>query len=109
MRKLIINVMSIAVLTSAVSACSTIASSTNMLTDQRIKAETSGALGMEPSDITIVHRRTEGPNTYVNLLASNKQEYTCVIDGGDLLTLGMTNAPQCSKKGDPVPANRLSR
>jgi hypothetical protein len=109
MHKLINQIIVIAVLTSSASGCSTIASSTNMLTDQRIKAETSGALGLEPAQVTILKRRTEGTSTYVNLLASNNQEYTCVIDGGDLLTMGMTNAPQCSKKGDPIPVNRLSR
>lgn len=93
------------VLTLAVAGCSTIASSTNMLTDEKIKSQSAGALGYEPSELSIVSRRTEGTNTYVNLMAADKKEFTCVINGGNFLSMGMTNPPVCSKKGDPVRTN----
>lgn len=92
---------------SLLGACSTIASSTNMLSDERIRNETSGALGLQPSELTIQSRRTEGGNTFVNLVGSNKKEYTCIINGGDITTMGMTNPPQCAKKGDPISGNPL--
>ena len=47
----------------ALGGCSTIASNTNMLTDDKIKSDTAGALGYMPADMTIVNRRTEGVNT----------------------------------------------
>jgi hypothetical protein len=90
------------VLVLGVAGCSTIASSTNVLTDEKIKSQSAGALGYEPSELSIVSRRTEGTNTYVNLKATDKKEFTCVINGGNLLSMGMTNPPMCSKKGESV-------
>lgn len=107
MKKVLIAI-SLSAVFAGISGCSTFASSTNLLTDEKIKADTSGALGYQPSDLTITSRRTEGVNTYVNLLASNKKEYTCIINGGNLLTLGLTNPPQCAKKGDPINTNPFS-
>ena len=40
--------------------CSAVASKTNTLSDERILSETSGVLGMSPSDLTLLERRTEG-------------------------------------------------
>jgi hypothetical protein len=88
----------------AVTGCAAIASGTNTLTDERIKAETSGALGYSPDQIDIVSRSTQGVNTYVSLVAAGKQEYTCIINGGNILTMGMVNPPMCSKKGEPIKA-----
>ena len=85
--------------------CTTIAGSTNTLSDERIKSETAGALGYPPNDVTIVSRRTEGVNTYVSLLTVDKHEYSCIINGGNLLSMGMVNPPMCSKKGEPIKAN----
>ena len=85
--------------------CATIASSTNMLTDEKIRSATSGVLGYSPNDLTILSRRTEGTNTYVNLRANDEKEFTCVINGGNLLTMGMTNPATCSKKGEPINTN----
>lgn len=102
--------MSLAKLSSAclasllIAGCSSIASGTNTLTDDRIKSETSGALGYSPEDLTIVSRRTEGVNTYVALQTRDKNEFNCIINGGNLLSFGMTNPPMCSRKGEPIKA-----
>lgn len=88
----------------ALSGCAAIAGGTNSLTDERIKAETSGALGYSPEQIDIVSRSIQGVNTYVGLVAAGKQQYTCIINGGNILTLGMVNPPMCSKKGEPIKA-----
>ncbi len=101
MKKTFSSVVSLA-LVLGIAGCSTIASSTNVLTDEKIKSQSAGALGYEPSELSIVSRRTEGTNTYVNLKATDKKEFTCVINGGNLLSMGMTNPPMCSKKGEPV-------
>ncbi len=92
-----------------IAGCSTIIGKTNMLTNGRIKSATSGVLGYSPNDITIVSRRTEGVNTYINLKTNDGKEFTCIINGGNLLTLGMINPPMCSKKGEPINANPFRR
>ena len=85
--------------------CNALATKTNTLTDDKIKSQTSGALGYQPSDLTISSRRTEGTNTYVSLKANDGKEFACIINGGNLLTFGMTNPPSCNKKGEPVSAS----
>jgi hypothetical protein len=85
-------------LSSHLTACGTVAGSTNMLTDDRIVSESAGALGVSPSDLTLLSRRTSGTNTYANLRAKDKREYTCIINGGNLLSFGMVNPPTCSKQ-----------
>jgi hypothetical protein len=94
---------------SLVAGCASIAGSTNTLTDDKIKSQSAGALGYQPSEITIVNRRTEGTNTYVNLKSNDNKEFTCVINGGNLLTFGMTNPPMCSKKGEPIKTNPMQQ
>jgi hypothetical protein len=90
------------------SGCASIAGSTSkMLSDDRIKSETSGALGYAPNDLTLVSRRTEGVNTYVSLKAKDGKEFTCIINGGNWLSMGLTNPPMCSKKGEPIRSTLL--
>jgi hypothetical protein len=99
------NVFFISAITLTFTGCASIASGTNTLTDEKIKSQTSGALGYSPDDILIVSRRTEGTNTYTNLKAKDGKEFTCIINGGNLLTMGMVNPPMCSKKGEPINTN----
>ena len=75
--------------------CSSIASRTNSLSDERILSETGGVLGLSPSDLTLVERRTEGTNTFVTLKARNGKTYACTVNGGNLLSFGITNPPVC--------------
>jgi hypothetical protein len=103
------NAVIISCLMLSMTGCSTIAASTNTLTDDRIKSETGGALGFSPDQMTIVNRRTEGLNTYVQLKANTGQEFNCTISGGNLLSFGMVNPPLCSKKGEPIRTNPFSR
>lgn len=78
--------------------CASLASGTNMLSDERIVSETSGAMGYPPADVTLVSRRTEGVNTYVELKTKDGKQFTCIVNGGNLLSMGMTNPPVCNKK-----------
>ena len=94
---------------SCLTGCASIAAGTNTLSDERIKSESSGALGYSPEEVTIVSRRTEGVNTYVNLKAKDGKEFTCIINGGNILSMGMTNPPMCSKKGEPIRANPFQK
>ena len=80
------------------SGCGTLAGNTNMLSDERIRSEVGGTLGVKAEEVTIVDRRTEGTNTYVNVRTANRQNHACVINGGNLLSFGMTNPPVCSRR-----------
>lgn len=80
------------------SGCGTLAGSTNMLSDERIRSEVAGTIGAKPEEITLVDRRTEGTNTYVNVRTASRQQYACIINGGNLLSFGMTNPPACNRK-----------
>lgn len=93
----------------ALAGCASIAQSTNSLTDDQIKSQTGGALGYAPGDLTIVSRRTEGTNTYVALKASDSKEFNCIINGGNLLSMGVVNPPMCAKKGEPINTNPFQR
>jgi hypothetical protein len=101
--------LSICTALASISGCAAIAGSTNMLTDEKIKSDTSGALGYSPDDLTITSRRTEGVNTYVNLKAKDRREFTCILNGGNLLTMGIVNPPMCNKKGQPIQTNSFRR
>jgi len=67
--------------------CATVAESTTMLSDEKILSQTAGALGYPATDLTITSRRTEGTNTYVDLRAKDRKEFTCIINGGKALTM----------------------
>ncbi len=82
--------------------CSSLVSKTNTLSDDKIRSQTSAALGLQPDELTIVSRRTEGTSTYVNLKTSDGKEFTCMISGGNILTLGIASSPVCGKKGEPL-------
>lgn len=68
------------------------------MSDDKVKSEAAGALGYEPSQLTLVSRRTEGTNTYATLRASDGKEFACTINGGNLLSAGMVNPPTCTQK-----------
>lgn len=85
-------------LVASLTACSAVATKTNTLSDERILSETGGVLGLSPSDLTLVDRRTEGVNTYVTLKASNGKTYACTVNGGNLFSFGMTNPPVCNAR-----------
>lgn len=90
--------------------CASIAESTNTLTDEKILSQSAGALGYSPNELSIVNRRTEGTNTYVNLIGTrDKKEFTCIINGGNALSFGMTNPPMCNKKGERINTNPFQR
>jgi uncharacterized lipoprotein len=82
----------------ALAGCSTVAEKTNFVSDDKLKSQAAGTLGYAPSDLTLVSRRTEGTNTYVVLKASDKKEFACTVNGGNLLTMGMVNPPSCNKR-----------
>jgi hypothetical protein len=94
MKKMVVAAM----LAGALAGCSTVAEKTNFVSDDTLKSQAAGTLGYAPADLTLVSRRTEGTNSYVVLRARDKKEFACTINGGNLLTMGMTNPPSCTRK-----------
>lgn len=79
-------------------ACTTLAEKSNVLSDERLIAESAGALGLTPTELKLQSRSTSGTNTYVVLRGKDGKEYSCTINGGNLLSFGMVNPPTCQRK-----------
>lgn len=71
---------------------------TTLLSDDRIASATAGTLGVALSDITITERRTDGPTNTFYTATTRKGSYSCVINGGSALSLGIVNPPTCNRK-----------
>ena len=69
---------------------------TTILSNNRIVDETAGTLGLLPNDITIENRRTEIINTYYSVKLTDGREFNCIINGGNILTLGILSSPRCT-------------
>jgi uncharacterized lipoprotein YajG len=70
----------------------------NLLSDDRIRDNTAMALNLPSSGVTISNRRYDGAtNTYYTAITA-RGSYHCLINGGSVMALGMTNPPQCSRQ-----------
>lgn len=69
-----------------------------LLSDDRLVSNTASVLGLSPSDITITDRREATPNTYYTVVTRSGAKFACTINGGNIMTMGMTNPPACTKK-----------
>lgn len=78
--------------------CSTLAEKTNMMSDADVTAKVAGPLGYAPSALTLLNRRNDGTNTYVTVRTSDRKEFVCTVNGGNLLTMGITNPPDCKAR-----------
>lgn len=87
-----------AVVAISTTGCSSIAEKTNFITDDQIKSKVGGHLGVPPGSVTLVSRRTSGTDTYAEVQLQNKRMYSCTLNGGNALTLGIINPPQCNAK-----------
>lgn len=79
-------------------ACTTLAEKSNFLSDERLIAESAGALGVAPGELKLQSRTTSGTNTYAVLRGKDGKEYSCTVNGGNLLSFGMVNPPTCQRK-----------
>ena len=71
-----------------------------MLGNDRARDSIAGSLGLPETDVTIVDRRSDGPtntNFIVDTRASGR--FVCTINGGNIMTLGMTNGAACRRPG----------
>lgn len=85
----------------AVCACLSAGCASQILSDERIRTNTAGVLGESAESVSISNRREQTPNTYYTATIKSGAEYDCLINGGNVMTLGMVNPPLCNKKGEP--------
>ncbi len=85
--------VSILIFAAALTGCAT-----TLLSDDKIRSNTAGVIGVNPDELSIENRRTEMTNTYYIAKTKSGGEYSCVINGGNILTFGMVNPPSCTKK-----------
>lgn len=97
MRSPLMVIISVA-LVATVTGCSSIAANTNMLSDDQLLSKSAGGLGYSPSDLQLLDKRVSGTETYATLKARDGKEYTCIINGGNLLSFGMTNPAICQPR-----------
>jgi len=73
-----------------------------MLSDDRLRANTAGILGVSADQISISDRVEQVPNTYYTAAIKDGRKFSCTINGGGILAAGMTNPPACAPKGQPI-------
>ena len=91
-----------ALLVASLTGCAAVATKTNTLSDERILSETGGVLGLSPSELTLVERRTEGVNTYVTLKTNSGKTYACTVCGEVLRTESVAKLPAPAEPTTPA-------
>jgi hypothetical protein len=81
-------------------AMSTLAGcASQLLTEDRLLSNTADALFVKTSELTITERHEKVPNTfYVATINKTGRQYNCIVNGGSVLTMGITNPPMCNPK-----------
>ena len=71
-----------------------------MLGSDRARDSISGSLGLPAADVTIVERRADGP-TNTNFIVDTRSNgrFVCTINGGNIMTFGLTNGASCRRPG----------
>ena len=72
--------------------------SNTMLPDDKIRTETASVLGVAPDQVAISSRNSDGVSDTSYLATANNRTYSCTINGGTVLSLGMSNAPVCTPR-----------
>ena len=82
-------------------ACIPLASCADqLLSDDRAIGSISGSLGIPASEVRVVGRRADGPtNTNFIVETEKNGRYVCTINGGNVMTFGMTNGAACRRPG----------
>jgi metal-dependent hydrolase (beta-lactamase superfamily II) len=69
-----------------------------LLSDDRIRDNTALVLHTSANAVMISDRQYDGmTNTYYTARTKNRV-YSCVINGGTVMAMGMTNRPECSPR-----------
>ena len=84
----------------ALVACALAGCADQMLGSDRARDSISGSLGLPAADVTIVGRRADGPtNTHFIVDTRANGRFVCTINGGNIMTFGMTNGASCRRPG----------
>ena len=68
-----------------------------VMSNDRMTSAIAGTLGVAPSDVTVLSRRTDGPtNTFVTVQLKSGRRYACTVNGGSALSFGIINPPTCN-------------
>jgi hypothetical protein len=67
------------------------------LTPARVREETSAVIGVPADEIAISNQRQEMINTFYTATTRSGERYACTLNGGNIMTLGMTNPATCNK------------
>ncbi len=85
--------LAIACLPVALAACQS-----TILPDDKIKSETAQVLNVTPDQVTISNRYSEGISDTSYIASAAGRTYACTINGGTVLSFGMSNAPVCTAR-----------
>jgi hypothetical protein len=69
----------------------------SVISEDKIRNSTAGTLGVKPDQLTIETTTSDVTTTYYIARTTDGGEYACSISGG-VLSAGLTNPPQCTKK-----------
>jgi hypothetical protein len=70
-----------------------------LYSNERVRADTAGVLGVAPESVTIDNRRSSGATTYYTAEVKG-QKYACSTIGGSIMNFGMSVPPSCRKPGE---------
>ena len=83
-----------------------------LMSDNRLRDSTAMALNQPASTVTISDRHYDGMTNTQYVAHTPRGTYNCLINGGSVMALGMTNPPDCTPVGSglaPSSASRLLR
>lgn len=83
-----------------------------LMSDNRLRDSTAMALNQPASAVTISDRHYDGMTNTQYVAHTPRGTYNCLINGGSVMALGMTNPPDCTPVGAglaPSSASRLLR
>ena len=72
--------------------------SSTILPDDKIKSQTATVLGVSPDQVAISGRNSDGVSDTSYIATAGSRTYSCTINGGTALSLGMSNAPVCTPR-----------
>lgn len=92
-----IKVFSLAACIHLLSACSVIAEKTNIVTDQQLVEYAAAATGHPTKSLELLQRSASGTVTSYKVKANNNVTFHCVLNGGNILSMGMVNPSVCNQ------------
>jgi len=70
-----------------------------LLSDDRLRDNAAMALGQPTTSVTIANRRYDGMTNTYYVARTPRGSFNCVINGGTVLAMGITNPPSCTPTG----------